>query len=557
MGTSSESCKLQDEQYQYYKNLDDEKKYFLVLMLGDFQDAMIIPEEVVRRFKGEIPGEIKLETRNGYSHTIVVAKNQEKRVLTVGWRQFVENYDLQMDDSLIFRYKGNSQFTVMIFDSLGREKALSVVLAPFLPQVQDKRNEAHEIGYSQKMDVPRERRKSRTEYHYTNLDDEKKYFMVLMMDDFQHEMVIPKEFVQRFKGEFPREMILETQNRRSYVIKVAENNGKPVLTVGWGKFVETFGLQMGDTSVFRYNGNSQFNVIIFDELGCEKASSVFVDPFPPPMQKRCTSATDTVKSSRFHHEAIQTQPFSIGKGMPMESPHSQMEIDKPCQDNNTVISISSGESSALSPARDPVSEEEYGVREVSGSNCIVRKKDRLFSCQKEQLKDGYMTVHKTKLTSAQKKVVKQKVQSIHSEIPIFVAAMRKYNVAINFLLAFPRHYAKEYLGEEPHMYLQCMGRKWDVWFSEHNGCKNLRRGFKQFVEDHKLKIGDICLFKLLSIQSRTMEVYIIPANDANYQAGLQNDGDREAAFQGGAPTHHAHGVKTEAMEEDVVAPDGS
>uniref|UniRef100_A0A8I6YW11 TF-B3 domain-containing protein n=1 Tax=Hordeum vulgare subsp. vulgare TaxID=112509 RepID=A0A8I6YW11_HORVV len=189
MGTSSESCKLQDEQYQYYKNLDDEKKYFLVLMLGDFQDAMIIPEEVVRRFKGEIPGEIKLETRNGYSHTIVVAKNQGKLVLTVGWRQFVENYDLQMDDSFIFRYKGNSQFSAMIFDELGREKALSVVLSPFCPQVQDRRNEAHEIGYSPKMDVTRERRKRRTEYHYTNLDDEKKYFLVLMMDDFQHEML--------------------------------------------------------------------------------------------------------------------------------------------------------------------------------------------------------------------------------------------------------------------------------------------------------------------------------------------------------------------------------
>ncbi|XP_073355501.1 B3 domain-containing protein Os08g0324300-like [Aegilops tauschii subsp. strangulata] len=156
MGTSSESCKLQDEQYQYYKNLDDEKNQFLdgqtiqlvykkfnMVFFGQLQ---IIPEEVVRRFKSEIPGEIKLETRNGYSHTIVVAKNQENLVLTVGWRQFVENYDLQMDDSLIFRYKGNSQFSVMIFDKLGREKALSVVPAPFLPQVQDRRNEAHEIG---------------------------------------------------------------------------------------------------------------------------------------------------------------------------------------------------------------------------------------------------------------------------------------------------------------------------------------------------------------------------------------------------------------------------
>ena len=67
-------------------------------MISRFFFLQIIPEEVVRRLKGEIPGEIKLETRNGYSHTIVVSKNQEKLVLTVGWRQFVENYDLQMDE---------------------------------------------------------------------------------------------------------------------------------------------------------------------------------------------------------------------------------------------------------------------------------------------------------------------------------------------------------------------------------------------------------------------------------------------------------------------------
>lgn len=87
------------------------------------------------------------------------------------------------------------------------------------------------------MDVPWERCKSRTEYHYANLDDEKKYFLVHMMGVFQHEMIIPEEFLQRFKGEFPREMILETQNCRSYVIGVAKNNGNLVLTVGWGKFV--------------------------------------------------------------------------------------------------------------------------------------------------------------------------------------------------------------------------------------------------------------------------------------------------------------------------------
>ncbi|VAI38010.1 unnamed protein product [Triticum turgidum subsp. durum] len=562
MDTSFESCKLRDE--QHYKNLDDENQYFLVLILGDFQDATIIPKDVVPHFKGEIPGEIKLETRNGYTHTIVVAKNQEKHVLTVGWRQFVESYDLQEDDSLIFRYKGNSQFSVMIFDKLGPEKAFSVVLDPFLPQVQDRCNEAHEIGHSQKMEVPPKRRKSRIEYHYANLDDEKKFFLVLMMDNFQHEMIIPEGFVQCFKGEFPREMILETQNRCIYEIGVAKNNEKLVLTVGWGKFVDTFGLEMGDAIVFRYNGNSQFNVIMFDELGCEKASSVFLDPFPPPVQKRCTSATDTVKSYNFHPQpiqmvlpespptkrgAIQTQSFSTMKGMPMESPRLQMERDKSCQDNDTVI-------------KDDVPSEE--VREVTGSDCIVWKKVRS-SFQKEQLKGRYITTHKSRLTSPQKEVVKQKVQSIQPEIPFFVAVMRKCNVVLEFFLVFPKRYAKAYLKEKRHLSLQVMGKEWPVWFRENSCDKRLGNGWKRFVEDNKLKMGDMCLFQLLR-DERTMEVHIIPAaNDATYRAGLQNGADREAAFRGGAPTHHTDGArdpdtrllritKTEAVEDDVCCP---
>jgi hypothetical protein len=40
------------------------------------------------------------------------------------------------------------------------------------------------------MDAPCERCKSWLEYHYMNLDDEKKNFLMLMIGDFQHEMVI-------------------------------------------------------------------------------------------------------------------------------------------------------------------------------------------------------------------------------------------------------------------------------------------------------------------------------------------------------------------------------
>ena len=191
--------------------LDDHKICVQTL----FYFLQIIPEELLRRFKGDILGEIKLETRKGDIHTIVVAKNQEKRVLTVGWKQFTETYDLYMGDSVILKYNGNSQFNVIIFDKLGREKALSVVLDPFMTQVQNRRRDTHEIRYNasflihgficrtkfhfnwhlhcrsaKNMDAPCGRCKSYLEYHYMNLDDEKKYFSMLMLGDFQHNMVI-------------------------------------------------------------------------------------------------------------------------------------------------------------------------------------------------------------------------------------------------------------------------------------------------------------------------------------------------------------------------------
>ncbi|KAM0917324.1 hypothetical protein ACQ4PT_009599 [Festuca glaucescens] len=474
MCTSCKTCKLRDE--NMYRNFDDEKKHYLVLMMGDFRDANnhIIPEELLWRFKGEFPGEIKLETQKGDIHTIAVAKNQEKHVLTLGWSQFVEIYDPHMGDSLILKYNGNSQFDVIIFDNLGREKALSVVLDPFMNQVQDRRSGTHEIGSARNMDAPCGRCKSYLEYYYMNLDDEKKYLSMLMMGDFQNEMIIPEEFVKRFKGEIPGKITLETKNHCSYIIGVAKQQEKLVLTAGWGNFVETFALQMGDTIVFRYNGNSKFSVIIFDNLGCENALSVVVDPFVAPAQER-------------HTKPMERQtPTSRVNGPPMESMESpptkrqrRLQMDKSCQGNMAPINNFSSESSEECFS----SEDGHGAPDVPDSNWTVGKKSWLSSFQKEQLKDGYVTTHKTKLTWVQKEVVKQKVQSIDSEIPIVVAVMSKSNVDSGCSV------------------------KYAVRFGETSQDNRLRSGWKKFVEDNNLRMGDICLFELLSNQGiRTMEL---------------------------------------------------
>jgi hypothetical protein len=184
--------------------------------------------------------------------------------------------------------------------------------------------------------------------------------------------IIPEEFVKRFKGEIPREITLETKNHRIYIIGVTKHHEKLVLAVGWGKFVETFGLQMGDTIICRYIGNSKFSVIIFDKLGCENALSVVVDPFLATVRERHIDATETVNRSNIHPLSAQVQPpvESMNtshalpqpmemqpsthrvNGPPMESPPTKrqrrVQLDKSCQGNMAQINNFFSESSGIS-----------------------------------------------------------------------------------------------------------------------------------------------------------------------------------------------------------------
>lgn len=79
---------------------------------------------------------------------------------------------------------------------------------------------------------------------------------------------------------------------------------------------------MGDTIVFRYNGNSKFSIIIFDKLGCENALSVIVDPSLAHVQERHTNATETVNRSNIHPQPVQVQSNieAVDRAMQVQSP---------------------------------------------------------------------------------------------------------------------------------------------------------------------------------------------------------------------------------------------
>ncbi|RLN28713.1 B3 domain-containing protein [Panicum miliaceum] len=106
-GNSCKRCSHCDSHY-YWHHLDDRQKHFFKLMLGDFQQKMIVPEKFANNFRGQISGVVKPEAPDGNLYSVSVSQDLNKLV-----------------------FSGDSHFKVLIFDPSGCEKEFfRVVMNP-------------------------------------------------------------------------------------------------------------------------------------------------------------------------------------------------------------------------------------------------------------------------------------------------------------------------------------------------------------------------------------------------------------------------------------------
>ncbi|XP_078149100.1 uncharacterized protein LOC144544464 [Carex rostrata] len=77
-------------------------------------------------FIGSMSKNIKLEGPSGYTWHVKIMRSDNTFALQSGWKEFVTANKIDENDFIVFRYKDNSSFKVLIFDRSGCEK-----VAPF------------------------------------------------------------------------------------------------------------------------------------------------------------------------------------------------------------------------------------------------------------------------------------------------------------------------------------------------------------------------------------------------------------------------------------------
>ncbi|KAL6847024.1 hypothetical protein ACP4OV_022877 [Aristida adscensionis] len=127
---------------------------------------------------------------------------------------------------------------------------------------------------------------------------------------------------------------------------------------------------------------------------------------------------------------------------------------------------------------------------------------------------GYIAPRFTTLSCRLKSEVRKKIQAIQSEIPVHLTIIQNSSINRSTILEFSSVYARQYLpraGQTIRLKLPGKDDTWEAMLFVRNNRHALSRGWKQFVDDNELKLGDICLFQKMKDKELTMTVHIIRA----------------------------------------------
>ncbi|KAM1270657.1 hypothetical protein ACFX13_032544 [Malus domestica] len=97
------------------------------------------------------------------------------------------------------------------------------------------------------------------------------FFKPLIHDDFFRHLCLPPLFMENFNGRPPCKCTLRGPSGESWTVGLeGRNDGKFFFRKGWHHFVEDHLLEIGNFLVFEYDGDTKFDVKIYNPTGCEK-----------------------------------------------------------------------------------------------------------------------------------------------------------------------------------------------------------------------------------------------------------------------------------------------
>ncbi|CAN6343564.1 unnamed protein product [Urochloa humidicola] len=333
-------------------------------------------------------------------------------------------------------------------------------------------------------------RKWQEHYYWEHMDARKIRFFKLMTGDFAKGISIPEKLAKNLKD--TENFDLKAPSGETWNIGANKNGDDLFLMSGWENFVKAHGLQENDLLIFTCSGNSSFDVLIFEASGCKKVSSLFGNRAHPDMRKHFDDTVDRGKQAERYASSDSedtTTPSQLA-GFPH---HASTSKKSGARNSRQVLPESPSDSKGY-VKRFAIGEDDSDEEHDNCNYYYTRTANRLSDEEKEEI---------------------TRLASIQPDNPAFVTVLQMSHVRrkSNFLI-FPSRFVADHLDSRLHEITLIRPNRKDKWCVKYcygNSAQGIRNyTFSMFVQENRLREGDICVFELMKGTRRvTVKVHAI------------------------------------------------
>ncbi|CAJ2675512.1 unnamed protein product [Trifolium pratense] len=345
------------------------------------------------------------------------------------------------------------------------------------------------------------------------------HFTQFLRNDFHQQLALPKAFSNNVKKKLPENVTLRGPSGVVWNVGLTTRDDTLYFTNSWQQFVKNHSLKENDFLVFKYKGESHFEVLIFDgESLCEKTASYFVGKCGHAQTEQGgskakdtnTCAEEVINTaSNGGVETLSVVLFGTTNGKTGNAgvePVSPEKLTADALTKTTPIQVPFQPTGKRTekPVNEvmPVQTKKRG-RPPKAGNSFERAHD-LVACNKQH---SAAILNRSGNEDEEEKIA----QSFTSSFPYLVKIIGTCNVISSRTLRIPYQFGAEHFpARRTEVTLRnSRGECWTVNSipdGKGRGAHTFCGGWMAFVRDNDLKVGDACIFELVS--NYVMQVYI-------------------------------------------------
>ncbi|KAJ0085176.1 hypothetical protein Patl1_09048 [Pistacia atlantica] len=358
------------------------------------------------------------------------------------------------------------------------------------------------------------------------------HFIQYLHAGFDQQLTIPEKFSRNLKKKLPETVSLKGPSGGTRSVGVTANDNTLNFSHGWPEFVKIHFLKENDILIFKYNGDSHFDVLMFDgQSQCEKAASYFV--------RKC-GHTDNVSGCQ-----TKRKPGEDSVEVIPTSSHGDVEGTPPKQATNDDIN--------KTPVGQPIVSQTSNKRIRRGNSSVkpihtrrsLRSKALFTNHAKKlmgksgtplhlfflfflrstssrsnaevtsfngNLASGQNFLSSRRPVSGDEKMNALQLAKAALTTDSFLVVMKPTHVYKRFFMAIPAGWMTKHLTlENQDVILRVNEKTWQVKFQfwKPRCCGGLSGGWKNFAADNNLDEFDVCVFQPASLVIKPIVLNVV------------------------------------------------